>query len=156
MTNTQLKLLNIKLKTPTHSVIENLYNNDNLIALEIESGKKEILEPQVDQEKQIIVHCHYYNHGMADQIRIWETTYLIAKNNPYKSKLISAYNIAMYPNLLTTTPNVIHSFTLVFASLPKECKVFDLLEDIPEAGAFYINNIRRNKTDIYNLKINYY
>lgn len=156
MKNTQTKLLEINSKTSTQHLIEHLYNFDNPVSLNIKTEKKEILQQQVDHEKQIIVHCNYYNHGMADQIRLWETTYLIAENNAYKSKLITAYNIAMYPHFLTTIPNVTHTFTMIFEALPKQCKVFHLLEDIPETGAFHINNIRRNKTDIYNLKINYY
>jgi hypothetical protein len=44
-------------------------------------------------------------------------------------------------------------FTLFFAPLPKSCEFFDLLEDIPQAGGFFIQNIKRNKSDIYNLDI---
>jgi hypothetical protein len=40
-------------------------------------------------------------------------------------------------------------FTLIFSGLSKSCEFFDLLEDIPEAGGFFIQNIKRNKDDIY-------
>jgi hypothetical protein len=157
MTISEYKVLReIDSKISTDDTLESPYTYKSLIPTEIKTGLEEKLKPEVEIEKQIIVHCHYYNHGIADQIRIWETTYLIAKHNEYRSKLISSYNIAKYPQLLTTIPYVTHNFTLVFEALPKECKIFDLLEDIPETGGFYINNIRRNKSDIYDLKINYY
>jgi hypothetical protein len=44
-------------------------------------------------------------------------------------------------------------FTLIFAPLPKSCEFFDLLEDIPETGGFFIQNIKRNKSDVYHVLI---
>jgi hypothetical protein len=37
--------------------------------------------------------------------------------------------------------------------LPKKCTVFDLIEEIPEPGGFYIPNIQRNNSDVYHLEI---
>jgi len=146
----------IETKFPNDERPKSPHAYKNLISSETTTVIKEKSNTEIAPEKQVIVHCHYYNHGMADQIRIWETTYLIAKNHEYRSQLINAYNIAKYPKFMTTIPNVPHKFTLIFEALPEECKLFDLLEDIPETGGFYIHNIRRNKTDIYDLKINYY
>ena len=33
------------------------------------------------------------------------------------------------------------------------CKVFDLIEEIPESGGFKIYDIRRNKSDVYRVDI---
>jgi len=44
-------------------------------------------------------------------------------------------------------------FTLIFASLPKTCEVFNLYEDIPQDSGFHIKGIRRNKSDVYNVEI---
>ena len=44
-------------------------------------------------------------------------------------------------------------FTLVFSGLPKECESFDLKEEIPEEGGFFVKNIRRNNSDVYRIKI---
>lgn len=44
-------------------------------------------------------------------------------------------------------------FTLVFSGLPKDCKMFDLIEVIPEEGGFHVKEIRRNESDIYRVKI---
>ena len=45
-----------------------------------------------------------------------------------------------------------HNFTLFFKALPKNCKAFDLFEDIPELGGFVKKNIRRNKSDVYHVE----
>lgn len=45
------------------------------------------------------------------------------------------------------------NFTLVFTGLPKNCIRFNMVEDIQEAGGFVINNIERNKTDVYLIDI---
>jgi hypothetical protein len=44
-------------------------------------------------------------------------------------------------------------FTLIFSPLPKSCEFFDLLEDIPEAGGFFIQNINRKNSDVYHVNI---
>ena len=44
-------------------------------------------------------------------------------------------------------------FTLVFSGLPKDCKSFDLREEIPEEGGFLVKNIKRNGTDVYRVKL---
>ena len=44
-------------------------------------------------------------------------------------------------------------FTLVFTGLPKDCERFDLKEEIPEEGGFFVSDIRRNGTDVYSVKV---
>ncbi|MPN29566.1 hypothetical protein SDC9_177019 [bioreactor metagenome] len=44
-------------------------------------------------------------------------------------------------------------FTLVFSGLPDECTTFDLIEEIPEEGGFFVPNIKRNGTDVYRVII---
>lgn len=98
-------------------------------------------------EKYTIVHCI---KRIATSVRIWPTTFLV-QDNGEKKKLVAAYNISKYPNWEWIEAD--HQFTLVFEGLDKECKTFDLLEDIPEPGGFEVNSIVRNCTDVYSLKI---
>ena len=68
-----------------------------------------------------------------------------------RKKLLQAYNISSFP--IWKMVNSGHRFTLIFEGLDKSCKIFDLLEDIPEPGGFNIKNITRNTTDVYWLGI---
>ena len=106
--------------------------------------------PQEDLERSTIVHCSVSD---ADAIRIWPSTFLVQDNGDRK-KLLHAFHISPYPNWTFVEGD--HTFTLVFEGLDKSCLLFDLYEDIPEAGGFYIENIERNKTDVYHLDVSGY
>ena len=99
-----------------------------------------------------IVHCHYQNiFWLEEKIRIWPTTYLVQENASRK-KLLHAFNVPLYPDWEIIKSSTYH-FTLLFEGLDKDCLLFDLLEDIPEGGEFFVPGIRRNKTDVYNVQI---
>jgi hypothetical protein len=109
------------------------------------------LEPS--HEGQVIVHCHYQTGGEESLIRIWQTTFLKAIGDPHQSELIHAEGITLYPTWLVLPPNSKHRFTLIFSALPKHITLFDLVEDIPQAGGFEVRNIQRNKTDVYRVQM---
>src|ERR1043165_5808884 len=103
------------------------------------------------EERCTIVHCTIIAHDFwPTGIRIWPTTFLIQDNGERK-KLLQAYNIAQYPNWKWVLNG--HQFTLIFEGLEKECLLFDLLEDIPQAGGFRFENMERNKRDVYWIEI---
>ena len=106
---------------------------------------------QNDVEKQVIVHCTIKrNPFMKWEFRIWPTIYLFPEKGMRKCQLIQHYNIAMYPDWQSITIES-HQFTLIFQGLPKDCKVFDIIEIIPETGAFQALNIKRNNSDVYHV-----
>ncbi len=121
--------------------------------IEISDEAKDQLHMASDAEGQVILHISYTPCRYADRIRIWPTTYLIPHGSKTKSELIHAENIGRYPVWLIIPVNKEHIFTLVFSPLPKGCTSFDLFEDIPEPGGFLIKSIKRNKTDVYHLRI---
>jgi len=45
------------------------------------------------------------------------------------------------------------TFTLLFAGLPRDCVLFDLVEVIPEDGGFKVPSILRNGMDVYRVEI---
>ncbi|WHF51838.1 hypothetical protein QGN23_00835 [Chryseobacterium gotjawalense] len=113
------------------------------------------LQPKVELEKQVIVHCCFPATPFLDMlIRIWPSTFLIDESLGHKSTLIHHENISLFPYWTEVPPMKDYWFTLVFSGLPKACTNFDLKEEIPEEGGFWIKNIKRNKTDIYKVKIN--
>ncbi len=107
---------------------------------------------QLFEEKVTIVHCTYNFPEIFEPsaIRIWPTTYLLQDDGKQK-KLLQAFNISSFPEWKMVNNG--HRFTLIFEGLSKECKVFDLIEDIPEPGGFKFPGIQRNNTDVYWLDI---
>jgi hypothetical protein len=99
------------------------------------------------EEKSVIVHCTVNKRTV---IRIWPTTFLIQEDGERK-KFLQAYNITGHPVWKMVYPGPI--FTLVFEGLGQTCRVFDLLEDMPEAGGFRIKGINRNGIDVYQVSI---
>lgn len=115
----------------------------------------EALQPKVETEKQVIVHCCFPRTPFVDMlIRIWSSTFLIDESLAHKSSLIHHENISLFPNWTEVPPMKDYWFTLIFSGLPKECKTFDLKEEIPQEGGFWIKNIKRNSTDVYRVIIN--
>jgi hypothetical protein len=49
--------------------------------------------------------------------------------------------------------NALFRFLLIFEALPKGCNIFDLVEDIPQPGGFFVSDIMRNATDVYHVHI---
>lgn len=116
-----------------------------------EDVKQELLQ-EIQEEAQVIVHCTYKGTLFYDSIRIWKSTFLIAKNSDQRSNLMHVHNISFFPIWMSVPPGKTANFTLVFSALPKDCVEFDLLEIIPEAGGFEFYDIKRNQTDIYHIK----
>lgn len=103
-------------------------------------------------ERQTIVHCsHFMNPG--DGIRVWRTTFLIESPSGKKRKLLHAENITMHPTWTVADKSGFHRFTLYFEGLSKTCSSFDLVEEIPQPGGFFIKDIIRNNSDVYKVEI---
>lgn len=122
---------------------------------ELKTDKKIIEDAlnQINDERQVIVHCYFKVKLSGYMVRIWRSTYLRDKGSAHKSKLLIVHNITTYPTWMSTNLGETFSFTLVFEGLPKDCTSFDLLEDIPQGGGFYSRLIDRNKTDVYSVEV---
>lgn len=121
--------------------------------ISIDAELKVAIKTLVEEESQVIIHLHlHFSHSST--IRIWKSTFLIPHNNGKKINLVHADNISFYPKW-TICRKGETVCTLVFKGLPKDCTVFDLVEEIPEPGGFYIPNIQRNNSGVYHLEINY-
>ena len=102
----------------------------------------------VDEKGQVIVHCTVLGDDL-EQIRIWPSTYLICRHSGHRSRLVHAEGIVMPPFWMPMSDGGTAQFTLFFEGLPKHCVLFDLLEEIPEQGAFKATSILRNAMDVY-------
>ena len=112
---------------------------------------------QTEQERQIILQCTILPgtiSGIIGPVRIWPTTYLVDHENQHSSQLIAAWNISLYPEWFPVLENKkLHHITLIFSALHPNCKQFDLVEDIPESGGFFVKNIIRNRSGIYEVRV---
>lgn len=100
------------------------------------------------EERQTIIHCNCISNG-DDAYRIWPSTYLVEHGSDKRIKLVTAFNISFAPQW---TINDGKGFTLIFEGLSKDCKSFDLIEMIPQAGGFEVFNIPRNNMDVYQVR----
>ena len=106
-----------------------------------------------NEEQQVIIHCSIHGMDAGDAARIWKSTYLIDKETGKKCKLLFADGISFAPQWTLIPFNKPLEFTLIFKGLPKSCKLFDLVEIIPEEGGFEVLNVSRNSTDVYYVTI---
>ena len=122
----------------------------------IQSGQTDVLikpekkvKEETTREKQVIIHCVFTSSQSDMGIRIWPTTFLIAKNIYHRSELVLAENIPLAPEWLNVPYGSTLTFTLIFSGLPDECRIFDLVEETSQPGGFVISNIERNEMDVY-------
>jgi hypothetical protein len=105
------------------------------------------------EDHHVYVHCYYKNDLPEMLIRVWRSTFLIDKVSGAKSGLVHAEKISFAPQWTIIQGKITFSFLLIFSALPKDCNVFDLIEDIPQAGGFFVPNIKRNELDVYHVDI---
>jgi len=104
---------------------------------------------EIEEESQVIVHCHMDCTEFADAARIWPSTFLIDNATGIRYPMVYKENITLYPNWTHIPEGSSLNFTLFFKGLPKSCKSFDLIEVIPQPGGFECKKIPRNKDDVY-------
>lgn len=112
------------------------------------------MQPDVAVESQVILHCCIKSDlFLEEKIRIWSSTYLVDRKSEHVSKLIHFDNISLFPDWTDIPFGKDYWFTLVFSGLPKDCKVFDFIELIPQNGGFFREGIRRNSSDVYKIRL---
>lgn len=122
---------------------------NTLIEEKIEIAPELLVQGQVQEEKQVVVHCSVTGLPNVHSVRVWPTIYLIPSGTKTRRKLLHHFNIVLYPEWQIIGPTGRHHFTLIFEGLPADCKWFDIVEIIPESGAFEARNIARIESDVY-------
>jgi hypothetical protein len=113
------------------------------------------VHPEWLHDSYVYVHAHMSETNQEMLVRIWKSTFLIDKDSGNKSALVHAENITFAPVWTIVPQNLSYTFLLIFHALPKSCTVFDLVEQIPQPGGFFIPDIARNKTDVYHLNLTF-
>lgn len=111
------------------------------------------IDPDSLTDAYIYVHCHYQNEYDEMFIRVWRSTFLVDRDSGSRAKLVHAENISYAPIWTYIPGKQMYTFLLIFSTLPKDCTVFDLIEDIPQAGGFHVSGIARNEQDVYHVTI---
>jgi len=111
------------------------------------------IEPSVLDDSYVYVHCSFDNSWKDALIRIWKTTFLIDQASGARSSLVHAENISIAPVWTIIPDGRTYNFILIFSALPKSCASFDLVEDIPQPGGFYVKDIPRNTKDVYHVNM---
>jgi hypothetical protein len=120
----------------------------------LETAEPEVITQTLTaEESQVYVHCYFYNGAFDNLIRIWKSTVLIDRVGGHRSRLLHAENISYAPEWTRLPKNCDYRFLLIFEGLPGSCVSFDLLEDIPEEGGFFVSGILRNSTDVYHVRL---
>ncbi|SKC87140.1 hypothetical protein [Ohtaekwangia koreensis] len=111
------------------------------------------IAPEFLEDSFVYVHCYFENDSKDMLIRIWRTTYLIDRSSNSRSDLVHVENISFAPLWTLIPDNTTYNFLLIFSALPKSCTHFDLIEEIPQPGGFFVKNIQRNEKDVYHIDI---
>jgi hypothetical protein len=120
---------------------------------EVDSDTLTSIDSATLEDSYVYVHCYFQNAYKDMLIRIWKSTFLVDKASSSRSRLIHAENISFAPQWTQIPDGVTYNFLLIFSALPKSCQSFDLLEDIPQPGGFFVENIQRNETDVYHIDL---
>jgi hypothetical protein len=105
-----------------------------------------------EEQGNAIVHCSCAVPENG-KIRISGSTELFDLDNGCCIRMLHALNIPIAPKWKNIKTETTLTFTLTFAPLPKNCTVFDLVENGPKAGAFIVQGIVRNDQDVYKVHI---
>lgn len=111
------------------------------------------IDPNSLTDSYVYVHCHFQNEYDEMFIRVWRSTFLIDRSSGSRAQLVHAENISYAPQWTFIPGKQLYTFLLIFSALPKDCRVFDLVEDIPQAGGFHVTGIARNEQDVYHVTI---
>lgn len=111
------------------------------------------IDQDVMEDSFVYVHCYFDNPDDDSLIRIWRSTFLVDQATGSRARLMHAENISFAPIWTHVPGHAVFNFLLIFSALPKSCQVFDLVEDIPQAGGFHVTNIARTPRDVYHVDI---
>ncbi|MBN8575376.1 MAG: hypothetical protein KF775_02205 [Cyclobacteriaceae bacterium] len=119
----------------------------------VETDVLTAIDTRTLEDQHVYVHCYYKNELNEMLIRVWRSTFLVDNSSGTRSELVHAENISYAPQWTIIPGKKVFSFLLIFSALPKDCRQFDLVEDIPQAGGFFIPAIQRNELDVYHVDI---
>jgi len=128
------------------------FDTDKYVSIDI---SEDLLE-STEEEGFTYLHCTYYASPKFSSgwwININKTTYLTSSASSDKLQMLNAIGVPLAPQkvFLKKLGDFI-KFTLIFPAIPKDWKIFNLIE-VAGGGGFNISNISRNNTGVYKVRI---
>ena len=108
------------------------------------------------EERQVVIHINHHAcfrscvSSGACSVCLNSTVYLLPNTTSTPSLLLHAINAELLDNMMILKKEVMN-FSLIFCGLPKNATSFDFIE--PGDGGWRLLNIKRNKSDVYVLRI---
>lgn len=118
---------------------------------EVQQKAAATLSDRLAVESQVIVHCTCRSRNGS--IQLWPNAVLADQESHYKSMLVYAEKLPLYPRQVYVPEGQTFTFTLMFSALPKDCRMFELSGQVRHEAGFLVQNIRRNKSDVYHVEI---
>ena len=108
------------------------------------------------EERQVVIHINHHPcfqscvSSGACSVCLNSTVYLLPNTISTPSLLVHAINAELLDNMMSLKKEVMN-FSLIFSGLPRDATSFDFIE--PGDGGWRLLNIKRNKIDVYVLRI---
>ena len=108
------------------------------------------------EERQVVIHINHHAcfrtcvSSGACSVCLNSTIYLLPNTVSTPSLLVHAINADLLDNMMILKKEVMN-FSLIFSGLPRDATSFDFIE--PGDGGWRLLNIKRNKIDVYVLRI---
>ena len=108
------------------------------------------------EDQQVVIHINHHAcfracvSSGACSVCLNSTVYLLPNTVSTPSLLVHAINAELLNNMMILKKEIMN-FSLIFSGLPKDATSFDFIE--PGDGGWRLLNIKRNKIDVYVLRI---
>ena len=136
-------------------VLDGVTTNPSLMAKEGITGKNNILKHYVDICNIVDGHvsAEVISTDFKSMVKEGEELAELHDQIVVKVPMIKALGIVYQPDWYFLAPGETKRFTMIFEALPKSCTSFTLAEIINQPGAFVVNGILRNNSDIYSARL---
>ena len=101
-------------------------------------------------EGQVMLKFLYRPGRMDEIVQIWPKTYLLCGDTGHRSPLVWVHGIPLAPQWRFPASPVGHTFILLFTALPRQCRHFNVVEEVPTGTERYIG-VTRNRMDVYEI-----
>ena len=113
----------------------------------IESAK------MTETEGQIMVFIHRKGQSSGWAERIWPCIELRSQTTDERAKLVHMEGLLPFPQWTFVEAGQQFSYCMLFERLGKNATRFDIVEEIPASGGFFLPNVARNRSDVYHFQL---
>jgi hypothetical protein len=106
-----------------------------------------------ETESQITVFINRGIQSFGCSERIWPCIELRSKTTDERAKLLHLEGLLPFPNWTHVAAGQHLSYCMVFERLGKNATRFDIVEEIPSPGGFFLPDVVRNQTDVYHFQL---